>query len=239
VYSLPQKLVAEFLGTFALIFLLGGVVCADQYVRSSVPTASPAISLFAIAVAYGLGVATLISSLGHISGGHFNPAVTVAFWATRRFGTAVSLSYWVAQILGGIMASYLLRATLPDSAWAPVALGAPALASDVTRVPGMVLEATLTFVVVFVFFAAVVDTESLARNTGGMVVGFAVMVAVLLGGPFTGAAMNPVRAFAPGIAARHWTNQGIYWIGPLFGGLIAGWLYDSAFLRDSRPRPTV
>lgn len=215
------------------------MACADQYLRSSSQTASPTISLFGIAVAYGLGVAMLISSLSHISGGHFNPAVTVAFWATRKLGTGVSLCYWAVQILGGVTASYLLRATLPDSAWAPVALGAPALASDVTRVPGMVLEATLTFVVVFVFFAAMVDTESLARNTGGIAVGFAVMAAVLLGGPFTGAAMNPVRAFAPAVAARQWTNQGIYWIGPLFGGLIAGWLYDSAFLREDRPRPSV
>src|SRR6202035_2682979 len=109
-YNRPQKLVAEFVGTFALIFFGAGSICADQFLRSSGQPAG--IGLLGIALAHGLAIGIMVTALGHISGGHFNPAVTIGFWVTRRISTFDTLAYWVAQLGGGIVAAYLLR-TLP------------------------------------------------------------------------------------------------------------------------------
>ena len=98
-YSLTQKLVAEFIGTFALIFFGAGSICADQYLRSS-----GGIGLLAIALAHGLAIGLMVSAMGHISGGHFNPAVTIGVWVTKRLNTIEALLYWAAQLVGGIVA---------------------------------------------------------------------------------------------------------------------------------------
>jgi glycerol uptake facilitator-like aquaporin len=99
----------------------------------------------------------------------------------------------------------------------------------------MILEAVLTFILVFVFFATVVDPRSLAHRLAGFAVGLAVAAGMLVGYPFTGAAMNPARAFGPALVARHWSNHGVYWVGPLFGGVLAAVIYDRFFLRDQPP----
>src|SRR6266550_2610909 len=128
-YSLTQKLVAEFLGTFALIFFGAGSICADQYLRSS-----GGLGLLGIALAHGLAIGIMVSALGHVSGGHYNPAITIG---------------------------------------------------------------------------------------------------ILVAGPLTGAALNPARAFGPALAANHWAHHGVYWIGPLAGGFIAGLLYDGLYLKKA------
>src|SRR5262250_2050201 len=110
-YSKPQKLVAEFVGTFALIFFGVGSICADQFIHASTNGQS-SLGLLGIALAHGLAIGIMVTSLGHISGGHFNPAVTIGFWVTRKLTTVEAVSYWVAQLIGGIAASYLLRAVL-------------------------------------------------------------------------------------------------------------------------------
>ena len=99
-YSLTQKLSAEFLGTFALVFFTAGAVCVDFHLRST-----GGIGLLAIALAHGLAMAILVSALGHTSGGHFNPAITIGFWVTKRLNTLDTLLYWVAQIVGAIAAA--------------------------------------------------------------------------------------------------------------------------------------
>src|SRR5208283_5015640 len=109
-YNLSQKLTAEFLGTFALIFFGAGAVCVDFQLRSN---STGGIGLLAIAVAPALAAAILISALGHISGGHFNPAVTIGFWVTRRVNTLDALSYWGAQLLGASAAAFLLKLVIP------------------------------------------------------------------------------------------------------------------------------
>src|SRR5215467_10669490 len=108
-YSITQKLAAEFIGTFALIFFGAGSISADQYLRSS-----GGIGLLAIALAHGLAIGIMVSALGHISGGHYNPAITIGIWVTKRINTVEALLYWVAQLLGGVVAAYILRATIPD-----------------------------------------------------------------------------------------------------------------------------
>jgi MIP family channel proteins len=231
-YNLPQKLLAEFIGTFTVIFFTIGAVCADQYQRaaSQIP-----IGTLGIALAYGLSYAIMVGAVSHISGGHLNPAVTAGYWVTRRLGTLQALFYWIAQLLGAIAATYLLVAIAPDAIWTSAGRGVTLLAPDFTRLHAMVLEGLMTFFLVFVVFATLVDVRGAFNKTSSFAIGLTVSVGVLFGGPFTGAAINPARAFAPALAARYWSNHGVYWVGPLLGGVIAAVIYDRLFLADQPP----
>ena len=231
-YSLPQKLFAEFLGTFALIFFSVGAICADQYLRSA---GQPAFGVLGVAIASGLTYAIMVSAVGHISGGHLNPAVTVGFWVTRRLNTLQALFYWIAQLLGAVAATYVLIAIAPDTVWSSAGRGIMLLASDFTRLHAMLLESVMTFFLVFVVFATFVDARGALSKMSAFAVGLTVTVGVLFGGPFTGAAMNPARAFGPALAARYWANHGVYWVGPLLGGVLAAVIYDRLFLADQPP----
>ncbi len=225
-YSTPQKLTAEFIGTFALIFFGAGSICAYQFLH-----AGSDLSLFGIAVVHGLAIALMISALGHLSGGHFNPAVTIGFWVTKRMTTVEAVSYWAAQVLGAIVAAFLLRAVVPDEIWRAVALGTPSLTRDFTVLSGLILEAVTTFFLVLTVFATAVDDRNSSRPYAGFCIGLIISLGIMVAGPFTGAALNPARAFGPAVASNHWANQGVYWVGPLLGGFFAGLLYDSFFNR--------
>src|ERR1700685_3896346 len=221
-YSRPQKLVAEFVGTFALVFFGVGAICADQFLRTST-TGQTGFGLLGIALAQGLTFGILVTALGHISGGHFNPAVTIGFWVTRKFSTFDTLAYWIVQVAGAAAAAYLLR-RLPFDAWGPVQVGAPDLANGITRLTAIIFDGVATFFLVFVFFATAVDTRGAFDKVAGFAIGLTITMGILLVGPFTGGALNPARAFGPALASNHWANHGVYWIGPLAGGVAAGWL---------------
>ncbi|HLJ22553.1 MAG TPA: MIP family channel protein [Candidatus Acidoferrales bacterium] len=230
-YSKPQKLAAEFIGTFALIFFGAGSICADQFLHSS-SGGSAGVGLLGIALAHGLAIGIMVTALGHISGAHFNPAITIGFWVTRKLSTMDTVLYWAAQLAGGICAAYVLR-LLPVDVWGPVQLGTPDLANGISRTNGMIFEAVMTFFLVFVVFATAVDPRGAFDKVAGFAIGLTITVGILFGGPFTGAALNPARAFGPALAANHWTNHGVYWIGPMAGGVVAGFLYDTLFLRKN------
>ncbi len=132
-YTNAQKLTAEFLGTFALVFFGEGAICADQFLHG----AGGISDLIGVALAHGLALAVMISALGHISGGHFNPAVTIGYWVTKRLNTLDVILYWVAQLAGAIVAAFLLKAIIPDDTWRAVALGTPEFARDFPRWAGM------------------------------------------------------------------------------------------------------
>jgi MIP family channel proteins len=232
VYSLMQKFFAELVGTFTLIFIGVGSICADQYLRAS---GQPGVGLLGIAAAHGLAIGIMVTAVGHISGGHLNPAVTIGFWVTRRLSTLHAIFYWIAQLVGASAAAYLLIAIVPDTIWRPAGLGTPDLAADFTRMHGMALEAVTTFLLVFVVFATAADAKGAFNKIAGFAIGLTITMDILFAGPFTGGAMNPARAFGPALASHHWTNHGVYWVGPLFGGVIAGVVYDRLFLRDQPP----
>ncbi|MGH9688706.1 MAG: MIP/aquaporin family protein, partial [Candidatus Acidiferrales bacterium] len=165
-HNFAQKFAAEFVGTFAIVFIAAGSICSDQYLAAS---SQGRLGTFGIALAYGFAYAVMVSALGHISGGYFNPAVTVGLWVTRRVGTLQGLSYVTAQLVGGISATYLLVALMPDAGWRTRALGSitPDLSPDITRGQGMVIEAVLTFLLVFVIFATAMDAKrALQKFTG-------------------------------------------------------------------------
>ena len=229
-YGRPQKLVAEFIGTFALIFFGAGSICADQLLRAG---GGSGLGLLGVAVAHGLAFGIMVTALGHISGAHFNPAVTVGIWVTRRISTFDALSYWAAQLAGGIAAAYMLRIVVPEDAWRAVMLGTPQLARDLTRGYGMLIEGLLTFFLVFVVFATAVDEKGAFNKIAGFAIGLTITMDILMGGPLTGAAMNPARAMGPAVVTRWWTNLGVYWVGPLAGGVLAGALYDKLYLKKS------
>jgi MIP family channel proteins len=225
-YNLGQKLTAEFLGTFALVFFGAGAICVDFHLRSS-----GGIGLLAIALASGLAFAIMVSALGHVSGGHFNPAITIGFWVTKRLSTLDSLAYWGVQLLGAAAAAFLLKLVVPEEIGTNVFLGTPELLRDFPKWSGMALEATATFFLVLVVFATMVDERGTFRSVAGFAIGLTITLGILVAGPFTGGALNPARAFGPELASGHWLNWGIYWVGPLGGGFLAGLLYDSLFLR--------
>ena len=229
-YNLTQKLTAEFLGTFALVFFGEGAACVDMQLRSN---ATGGIGLVAVALAHGLAIAIMVSAVGHISGGHFNPAVTIGFWVTKKLSTPDTLFYWLAQVAGAIAAAFLLRVIIPEETWRGVALGTPELMRDFPSWAGLALEAVTTFFLVFVVFATAVDERGAFRAIGGFGIGLVIALGIIVAGPYTGGALNPARAFGPALAAHHWMNQLIYWVGPLGGGFLAGLLYDSLFLKPT------
>jgi MIP family channel proteins len=220
-YNIPQKLTAEFLGAFALVFFGAGSICADQFLHGA-----GSLGLLGVAAANGLAMAILVSALGHISGGHFNPAITIGFWVTKRVTTLDAALYWATQLAGAIAAAFILKGVVPEETWRAVALGTPALVRDFPVWSGIVLEAVTTFFLVLVFFATTVDEKGAFRA-----IALTITLGIMVAGPFTGAALNPARAFGPALASSHWANWGVYWVGPLAGGFLAGLLYDSLYLK--------
>ncbi len=229
-YSRLQKLIAEFLGTFALVFFGAGSICADQFLHGAGQIGP---GLLGIALAHGLAFAIMVIAVGYVSGGHFNPAITIGFWVTRRMSTFDTVSYWIAQLIGAIAAAYVLRFIVPEDTWRAVALGAPGLARDLSRGTGMLAEGLMTFFLVLIVFATVAHEGGAGSKIAGFAIGLTITMGMLFGGPLTGASMNPARALGPELAAHHWPNMGIYWVGPLAGGVVAGWISDSLLLKKS------
>jgi aquaporin Z len=227
-YNTSQKLIAEFVGTFALIFFGAGSICTDQYLH-----ATGGIGLLAIALAHGLAIGLMVSAMGHISGGHFNPAVSIGLWVTKRISTMDTILYWAAQLADATAAAFLLKVVVPEETWRAVSLGTPALARDFPVWAGMSLEAVTTFFLVWMVFATAVDEKGVFKSIAGFGIGLSITLGILVAGPLTGAALNPARAFGPALAATHWAHQGVYWVGPLAGGFLAGLLYDSIYLKKA------
>jgi MIP family channel proteins len=226
-YTIPQRLTAEFLGTFALVFFGEGAICADQFLHGA-----GSLGVFGIAAAHGLAIAVMFAAFAQVSGAHFNPAVTIGFWVTKRISTLDVLLYWATQLAGAIAAAFVLKAIVPEDTWRAVALGTPEMIRDLPRLSAMILEALATFFFVLVLFATAVDEgQSTSRSIAGFAIGLTFALGVMVTGPFTGGALNPARALGPALASSHWANWGVYWVGPLAGGFLAGLLYDSLYLK--------
>jgi MIP family channel proteins len=226
-YNVPQKLTAEFLGTFALVFFGEGAICADQFLHGA-----GSLGVFGIAAAHGLAIAVMFTAFAQVSGAHFNPAVTIGFWVTKRISTLDVLLYWATQLAAAIAAAFVLKAIVPEDTWRAVALGTPEMIRDLPRLSAMIFEALATFFFVLTFFATAVDEgQSTTRAIAGFAIGLTFALGVMVAGPFTGGALNPARALGPALASSHWANWGVYWVGPLAGGFLAGLLYDSLYLK--------
>jgi aquaporin Z len=219
--------VAEFIGAFTLTFIGAGAVVAAHGFHDP--------SLIGVAIANGLAIGVMVSAFGHISGGHFNPAVTLGFLVTRRIKPTLCGIYWAAQLAGAALAALLIDELLPRAVTEPVNLGVPTLGNGVGAGSGAVLEGIMTFLLVTVVFASAVDPRGAFKAIAGLAIGLMISIDVLFGGPFTGAAMNPSRAFGPQLVGDHWTNGWVWYVGPLVGGAIAALLYDFLYLRKAEP----
>jgi aquaporin TIP len=233
---------AEFVGTFTLIFIgAGSILAFTKLFAAAFATGAGSqvagLSLVAVALAQGLAIGVMVSAVGHISGGHFNPAVTLGFLVTRRLAPILALVYWVVQLTAAVAAAGLLHWFFTKPERNAVQLGAPALGPGITQWQGLVIEIVLTFFLVWVIFATAADPGGTFKSIAGLAIGLTITLDVLMGGALTGAAMNPARAFGPELVQNDWTNAWIYYAGPAIGGVLAAAAYEWLYLRPTRPIP--
>ena len=214
-------LVAEAVGTFLFFFIGAGAVVVTTVAGPGGP------GLVGVALAHGLALAVLVSALAAVGSGHFNPAVSFALWVAGRMTAARVGMFVVAQLAGAVVAGLALRALFSPAAWGPTKIGTPALGSGIGPAAGIAIEAVLTLLLVLVVLGTAVDSR--APQLGGLAIGLAVAADILMGGPLTGAAMNPARWFGPAVASGALDNWYVWWIGPLAGAAVAGLLYRYAF----------
>lgn len=219
-----RHFVAEFVGTFALVFVGSGAIIAATAARMDA-------ALVAIALAHGIVLAVFVSATMRISG-HFNPAVTIGFMATRRIEPLMAGVYIAAQIVGAILAAYALRMLLPETLTEPTRVGGQSIASEISAGQAIGLEAIATFFLTFVIFGTAVDPK--APRIGGLAIGLTLAASIFAIGPFTGGSLNPARSLGPAIASGVFEGQAVYWIGPIVGALAAALLYDTLFIRRDR-----
>jgi len=193
--DLLNKVVAEAVGTFALIFIGAGAVVVSG-------------ELTGVALAHGLVIGVMVCAVGHISGGHFNPAVTFGFWLTKRLPTMDALAYWAGQFAAAIVAALLLKAALPDEG----TLGRTVPAAGVGDGQALLIEFILTFFLGWVIYAVAVDERGTMGVVAGLPIGFVITFDILMGGPLTGASMNPARTLGPDVVTGHFDSIWVYFL---------------------------
>ena len=202
-----KSLVAEFVGTFALIFIGAGALAIGQ------------ANLVGVALAHGLVIVTFAYAYGHISGTHINPAVTLGLLIAGEIEFVAAIGYWIVQFLGGILGAVMPNAVLPN----PGDLGVTILSEGVGVGQGLVVEIVLTFFLVNTIFNTAVSGK--AGNFAGLAIGLTLVLAILMGGPLTRASLNPARTLGPAIVSGNYADIWLYFVGPLIGAILAALLY--------------
>jgi MIP family channel proteins len=214
-----RRVAAEAVGTFFLVFIGPGSVMVNAYSRG-------AVGHVGVALAFAFVVSAMIYALGHLSGAHINPAVTLAFWSVRRFPADEVAPYLLAQCTGAVAASFALRMVL-----GPVGnMGATLPSIPVGAAFGV--EWLLSFALMFVIMAVATD-ERAAAGFAALAVGFTVGFCALMGGPLTGASMNPARSLGPALVGGLWRAHWVYWLSPITAMIVAARTYD--WLREAQP----
>ena len=213
-----KAFVAEFVGTFTLVFIGVGAIAADY-------TTGGAAGLTGVALAHGLAIATMVAATGAISGGHLNPAVTIGFLTVGKIKFPNAVGYVVAQCLAAITAVALLKRCVPPEVLLDINFGTPAVsdAPEITTSMALFTEIILTFILMFVIYGSAVDRR--APKMGGLFIGLAVTLDIMMGGPISGAAMNPARHLGPALLGGGMQDAWIYWVGPIVGSIIAAITY--------------
>jgi len=217
--DLVRKLVAEGIGAFALSFIgIGAIIFGGA-----------AGGLTTIALAHGLVIAVMVCAVGHISGGHFNPAVTFGFLVTKRIELREAIAYWIAQIGAAFVAALILRLTLPNGV-SNINGGLTRLAPGVGNGTGLIVEFMLTFFLVWVIFGVAVDPRGTFAAVAGLPIGLTIALDIMMGGPLTGGSMNPSRTLGPDLAAGSLKDAWIYVIACPLGAAAAALLYHHLIL---------
>jgi aquaporin Z len=222
---MSRRLVAEFFGTFMIVFFGAGAMMTTNFPKGG-------FGVLGIAFAYGIALAIGVTATMAISGGHLNPAVTAGMLAIRRIDAKSAALYILAQILAAVAAGFVLKFLLPSGVSKVLAVGTPAIAATITLGKAIAIEAILTFFLMSAYLGTAVSAQ--APKVAGFAVGLTLFIGVLFGGPLTGAALNPVRAFGPAFASGQWVSQGVYWVGPILGALVAAFLWEKVLF----PKPT-
>jgi aquaporin NIP len=218
--ALGRHLLAEALGTFALVFAGCGAIMVDAK--------TGALGHVGVAFSFGLVIMVMIYALGHISGAHFNPAVTLAFALTRHFPWVRATTYWAAQLAGAVVAAALLRESLGD-----VARVGATLPSG-SEGQAFFWELVLTFFLMLVIMAVATDSRAVGE-AAAIAIGGTVGLDALFGGPISGASMNPARSIGPAVVSGDLHALWLYILAPALGAALAGLTYQ--LLRGERTRP--
>jgi len=217
-----KKLLAEYLGTFTLVFAGTGAITINAVSHG-------AITHVGIALTFGLVVLAMIYTFGDVSGAHLNPAVTVGFWVSGRFAAANVAPYVIAQILGAVTASFILKFLFPSAS----TLGATLPAGS--EMQSLVLELILTFILMLVILN--VSTGAKEKGiTAGIAVGAVIALEAMFAGPVCGASMNPARSFGPALASFHFQSLWLYLVAPVLGAVLA--VFSCRCVKDSQCCPT-
>ena len=219
---MQRNFIAEFVGTFALVFIGGGAIMMANH------TGNPA-GLLSVALAHGLILALMVSATMNVSGGQLNPAVTIGLLVARRITPNVAAIHIVAQLAGALVAAFALKATFPSALFAAANGGGQLLSSDITQTQGILLEAIATFFLMFVIYGTAVHAD--APKIGGLAIGLTIGADILAIGPLTGGSMNPARSFGPAIASGVYDGLiVVYFLGPIIGAIAAAMVWEYGIL---------
>lgn len=213
-----RQVVVEFIGPFALMFIGGGAIIA---------TAGG--DLVAIALAHGLAIGLMVAAAGHITGGVYNPALTVGLLITRRLGVEKAVIYILSQLAGAVAAAFALTLIFPNAAVDAVSLGTPQIADGMSVGGALLAEIIATFFLMYAVYGTAVDSRG-ARAIAPLVIGLVITIDILAIGAISGAAMNPSRAFGPALVQEVWGDQWVYWVGPIVGAALAALLYSNLIM---------
>jgi aquaporin NIP len=214
IYSLLRRAGAELIGTYALVTAGCGAIIVDA--------TTGALTHVGVALTFGLIIMVMVAAAGHLSGAHFNPAVTLAFAVTRHFPWRDVLAYIAGQLIGAVLGALTLQALFGNIA----NLGA--ILPTGSAVQSFGIEILLTAVLMFVITAVATDSRA-AGQLAALAIGATVALDALWGGPISGASMNPARSFGPALLAGVWRDQWVYWLGPVIGAVLGAAVYQ--FLR--------
>ena len=217
--ALARLLAAEFVGTFALVFAGCGAIMVDAKTQ--------ALGHLGVAFSFGLVIMVMIYAVGHVSGAHFNPAVTFAFAISRHFPWTRTLGYWSAQLLGALAAAALLRASLGNIAHVGATMPSGSQGQS------FLWELVLTFFLMFVIMAVATDTRSVGE-AAAIAIGGTVGLDALFGGPISGASMNPARSIGPAIVSGDVHALWLYVLAPILGAVLGALIYQ--LIRGDRTR---
>ncbi len=219
--SLFRRSFAEALGTFALVFFGAGSVASKFF-----PDAAYGIQ--GVAIVHGLVLAVMVTALMGISGGHLNPAVTLGLLAVRRTSAPNAAAYIAAQLIGAVLAALLLKQIYPKGVIGPISLGTPEIAATIQLPQAIAIEGIMAFFLVSAVFGTCINPDS--PRIGGFGIGLTLLFCILFGGPLTGAAVNPARAFGPALVSGQWVAHVAYWVGPIVGGVLAALVWEYLLL---------
>jgi MIP family channel proteins len=231
--NMMRASIAEFIGTFILVF--AGTSVATSAILSR-PIAGMPLNSLSVGLAFGLVLVALIGALGHISGAHFNPAVTIGLYSIGRFPGKYVSSYIIAQIAGATAASAAVWATFGDAARNAAFLAATYPTVTASELQALLMEVIITFILLFTIVSMSTD-ERANTTTASLAIGFALGVGVLIGGPVSGGSINPARTLGPMIVSGNFTSVWVYLVGPIVGAVAAALVYHHFIFAAKAPAP--